>query len=167
MIVRISLIALSILFATCERGESTQDKPLMVDASATEIMDHIRTFENKKPVLVNVWATWCIPCVEEFPYIMKLKETYGDDFELVFISGDFEEAKEEAVTFLKEQNVDFTTYYKTGNDNEFIQTLSPDWSGALPFTLIIASDGSVSAQWEGKATYEEFESELLTVIKRS
>lgn len=144
---------------------STQEKKIMVDTSATELVNHIESFKGKKPVLVNYWATWCIPCIEEFPYIMKLKEEYGDEFELIFVSGDFEEAKEEAKEFLKEQNVDFTTYYKTGKDNEFIQTVSESWSGALPYTVIYSKDGSVSVEWEGKAEYEQFESELIKVIK--
>lgn len=151
----------------CRETGDQPEKKLMVDANAKEIVEYVDTFKGEKPVLVNVWATWCIPCVEEFPHIMRLKETYGEEFELVFISGDFEEAKEEAQAFLKAQNVNFITYYKTGNDNEFIETLSPEWSGALPFTIIYAADGSVSAQWEGKATYEEFESELLKAVNRS
>ena len=96
---------------------------------------------------------------------MKLKENYNDKFELIFVSGDFEEAKEEAREFLKEQNVNFTTYYKTGKDNEFIQTVSETWSGALPYTVIYSRDGRISAEWEGKAEYEQFEQELLKVIE--
>lgn len=162
------IFLLSLLFiASCSQQEMETSEPLMVDATALEIREHIESFQGDKPVLVNVWATWCIPCVEEFPYIMQLKQEYGDEFELVFISGDFEEAKDEAKTFLKQQNVDFTTFYKTGNDNDFIESLSAEWSGALPFTIIYSADGKVVTQWEGKASYQEFKSQLMSVIKRS
>jgi len=150
-----------ILLISCS---SVDEKKVLVDTSATELVAYIESFKGDKPVLVNYWATWCIPCIEEFPYIMKLKEKYGDEFELVFVSGDFEEAKEEAKEFLKEQNVNFTTYYKTGKDNEFIQTVSESWSGALPYTVIYSKEGTISAEWEGKAEYEQFESELHKVI---
>ncbi len=157
-------IALLALFLIgCSNPEP---KELLKDTTANELVSHIQSFEGDKPVLVNFWATWCVPCVEEFPYIMELKEKYGDQFELVFVSGDFEEAKDDALEFLKEQNVQFTTYYKTGKDNEFIQTVSDTWSGALPYTVIYSKDGSVSSAWEGKAEFEEFESELLKVIDK-
>lgn len=150
-----------VLFGCSQPNENN----ILVDTSATQLVSQIESHKGEKPVLVNFWATWCIPCIEEFPYIMKLKEQYNDEFELIFVSGDFEEAKEEAKEFLKEQNVNFTTYYKTGKDNEFIQTVSDSWSGALPYTVIYSKDGSISAEWEGKAEYEKFEQELLKVIK--
>lgn len=155
-------IFLTVLLFGCSQPK---EQELMVDTNATELVSQIESYKGEKPVLVNFWATWCIPCIEEFPYIMKLKENYSDEFELIFVSGDFEEAKEEAKEFLKEQNVNFTTYYKTGKDNEFIQTVSDKWSGALPYTVIYSKDGSISAEWEGKAEYEKFEQELLKVIE--
>ena len=155
-------IALFLLILGCS---SPQEKKVLVDTTATQLVSQIESYKGKKPVLVNFWATWCLPCIEEFPHIMKLKDNYKDDFELIFVSGDFEEAKDEAKEFLKKQNVNFTTYYKTGKDNEFIQTVSDTWSGALPYTVIYSKDGSISSEWEGKAEYEQFEKELLKVIK--
>ncbi|MEQ8579296.1 MAG: TlpA disulfide reductase family protein [Balneola sp.] len=154
-----------VLICVCIGCTDQTEKKLLVDTNATQLVDQIESYKGDMPVLVNFWATWCVPCIEEFPYIMKLKENYNDEFELIFVSGDFEEAKEEAKEFLKEQNVNFTTYYKTGKDNEFIQTVSETWSGALPYTVIYSRDGSISAEWEGKAEYEQFEQELLKVIK--
>lgn len=159
---RYSAIFLTVLLFGCSQPN---EQKILVDTSATQLVSQIESYKGEKPVLVNFWATWCIPCIEEFPYIMKLKENYNDEFELIFVSGDFEEAKEEAREFLKEQNVNFTTYYKTGKDNEFIQTVSETWSGALPYTVIYSRDGSISAEWEGKAEYEQFEQELLKVIE--
>lgn len=137
---------------------------ILVDATADQILEEISSYEGEKPVLVNFWATWCAPCIEEFPYIMDLKEKYGSEFKLIFVSGDFEEARQEAREFLEKQGVDFTTYFKVGKDNEFITKISDTWTGALPFTVIYDIDGNVSASWEGKADYEKFESELLEVL---
>lgn len=154
-----------LFFIGCS-DQKDQDDELMVDADASEIMEQVRAYEGDKAVLVNFWATWCMPCVEEFPYIMELNEKYGDDFEIIFVSVDFEEAKDEARQFLKKQNVNFTTYYKVEGDNRFIDTISENWSGALPYTMIISEDGEVSATWEGKAEYEQFEEALLTAINK-
>ncbi len=155
------ILLLVIFISGCS---APKEKGTLEDTTATELVNHIESFKGEKPVLVNFWATWCIPCIEEFPYIMELKEKYDDEFELIFVSGDFEDDKEDARNFLKEQNVQFTTYYKTGKDDEFIRTVSDTWSGALPYTMIISKDGTVLTSWEGKAEFEHFESELLKVI---
>lgn len=111
--------------------------------------------------LVNVWATWCAPCIKEFPYLVMLAETYGDRLDVVFISADFPEDRERALDFLSEQRVDWPTFLKTGRDVAFIQALSEGWSGAIPFTLIQRPDGTVSAEWSGEADLERFESEVV------
>lgn len=136
----------------------------LVDATADEILSKVAEHKGERPVLVNFWATWCAPCIEEFPYILQLKEKYEGEFALIFVSGDFQEAREEAEAFLKKQGVDFETYFKKGKDNEFITTISNEWTGALPFTIVYNKAGEVSASWEGKAEFETFESELLNVI---
>lgn len=134
------------------------------NATAEEILAMVEEQKGEKPVVINFWATWCAPCVEEFPYIMELHEQYEGQFKLIFVSGDFEEARDNALAFLKKQGVDFETYFKTGKDHEFITAISEEWTGALPFTIVYNKEGEVSASWEGKAEFEKFESELLTVI---
>lgn len=137
---------------------------ILVDATAQQIVEKIAEYKGEKPVLVNFWATWCAPCIEEFPYMMELNKEYEGKFKLIFVSGDFAEAREDAKNFLKKQGVDFKTYFKVGKDNEFITTISNEWTGALPFTIVYNKKGEVSAAWEGKAELKTFESELLKVI---
>ena len=145
--------------------EGLDSVSLLENATVNEIQTHLASFKGEKPVLVNIWATWCLPCVEEFPYIMELKEKHGEAFELVFISADFEEARAEATNFLKEQGVDFTTFFKQGKDNNFIAGISEKWSGAIPYTLILDKHGATHTEWEGKADYQDFEKALLYVIE--
>ncbi len=147
------------------KKQTNEPLTILENATVDEIQTHLASFKGEKPVLVNIWATWCLPCVEEFPYIMDLKQQYGEAFELVFISADFEEARAEATDFLKEQGVDFTTFFKQGKDNDFITGISEKWSGAIPYTLIIDKDGVTHTEWEGKADYQDFEHALLEVIK--
>lgn len=137
---------------------------ILVDATADEIMEKVEAQKGVKPVLLNVWATWCAPCIEEMPYILELHEKYNDEFELILVSGDFKEAREEARQFLLDHDVDFKTYFKVGKDDEFINTISEKWTGALPFTIVYNMSGGVSAAWEGKAEMETFRKELLKVI---
>ncbi|MEQ8525630.1 TlpA disulfide reductase family protein [Gracilimonas sp.] len=137
---------------------------ILVDATADQIMAKVAEYEGEKPVLMNFWATWCAPCIEEFPYLMELNEKYEGQFKLILVSGDFREARDEAEVFLKKQGVDFETYFKVGKDNEFITTISNKWTGALPFTIVYNKEGNVTASWEGKAELETFESEIVNVI---
>ena len=162
------LILLVIGVGCTSKSPQKESSPeLLVDATAPEIVKTLFEYHGEKPVLLNVWATWCVPCVEEFPYLMKLNEEYGDQFELVLISGDFESERPDAYNFLKKQKVDFTTYFKQGGDNEFISTLSENWTGALPYTMVFDRQGNVSEEWEGAADYETFEQALLKVINQT
>ncbi len=137
---------------------------ILVDATADQVMAKVEDYKGEKPVLMNFWATWCAPCIEEFPYLMELNAKYEGQFKLILVSGDFREARDEAEAFLKKQGVDFETYFKVGKDNEFISTISSDWTGALPFTIVYNKQGEVTAYWEGKAELKTFESELFNVI---
>ncbi|HKK45893.1 MAG TPA: TlpA disulfide reductase family protein [Balneolaceae bacterium] len=130
---------------------------LLKDVSPAELQEVIQSYKGKKAVLINVWATWCVPCVEEFPEIVKLQRAYPDQLQVIFISADFPDSRSRALKFLKEHDVDWTTYFKTGKDQPFIEAISKDWSGALPFSRIIDKKGTVVESWEQKAGYEKFE----------
>lgn len=121
---------------------------------------------NGRAVLVNVWATWCVPCREEFPRILELSRKYAHrGLRVIFVSGDFEHARSEVVRFLAEQGVDFPTYLKTGNDMAFIHALEPRWSGALPATIIYDAAGAVRHFWEGEASVDTFEERIRDVLR--
>ena len=134
-------------------------------ASAGRLLELVRAADANATVL-NVWATWCGPCREEMPDLLRLRQAYrARGLELVLVTGDFEDQLPEASAFLASHGVDFPTYIKTGRDMEFINTLSPDWSGALPATFVFDGDGHLRDFWEGKASYEDMERRLLPVLE--
>lgn len=139
-------------------------EPLLKEATGDELQEVIDSYEGEKAVLVNVWATWCAPCIEEFPYIVELQRAYEEELKVIFVSADFPDNKDRAKAFLEEQGVDWTTYFKTGKDGPFIEALSGSWSGALPFTKIINKQGQVVASWEQGAEYEKFKENIKTAI---
>lgn len=138
--------------------------PLLKDVTAEQLQEVIKSYRGEKAVLVNVWATWCAPCVEEFPEIVKLQRNYPDQLKVIFVSADFPAQRQEALQFLKKQDVDWTTYFKKGKDQAFIEAISPKWTGALPFTKIIDKKGDVVVSWEQSASYEKFERHVKTAI---
>jgi thiol-disulfide isomerase/thioredoxin len=117
-------------------------------------------------VLVNVWATWCIPCREEFPDLIQLHRRYAEQgFELVLVSADFDVGEAELVEFLSKQGVDFPSYLKVGNDMDFIDGINPDWSGALPASFLFDSEGNLKKFWEGKTTYKDLEEPVRGLLE--
>lgn len=115
--------------------------------------------------LINVWASWCQPCREEFPALVTLEREWRDrGFRLVFVSADFAEDVPAAKTFLAEQGVSAPTYLKTGDDMQFIDTLDPRWSGALPGSFLYDSSGRLVRFWEGKASEDSLRARILPVL---
>jgi thiol-disulfide isomerase/thioredoxin len=167
------IILFSTIIAACGAANSNETQTqsqsesanLLTDIASEEIEALIaRHNAEGKVVLVNIWATWCGPCIEEFPDIVELKEKYNDNLEVVFISADFPEDRERALQFLKDQNVTWETYMKTGKDEPFINAISEDWSGALPFTKIYSKSGQITSYWENKASFETFETAILEAL---
>jgi thiol-disulfide isomerase/thioredoxin len=110
-------------------------------------------------VLVNFWATWCGPCVKEFPNLVKLQKLYQrKGVAVVFICVDEPEDAETAVRpFLQKQKVTFTSYIKNGDDESFIDAFGKGWRGAIPTTFVFDRTGKQVAALVGSRDYNTFE----------
>ena len=162
-------VAIILICSACSSNQDTdpaneKDEPLLQDLKAEQIDSLITSYKGEKALLVNVWATWCGPCVEEFPHIVDLQKKYADNLQVIFISADFRSDRERTLKFLKNHGVNWTTYFKKSNDQEFINELSEEWSGALPFTKMIAKNGEVVNSWENRADFNTFEKEIQRTI---
>ena len=125
------------------------DRTELIPVTAEDLIKKVYNFKGKKAVLVNVWALWCKPCVEEFPMITKLQKE-KNDLEIIFVSADFQEQFEDVLFFLNEHNVGPVSYIKKQKDDPFIEGLHPSWSGSLPFTLVYGKNsGLIVDYWEG------------------
>lgn len=141
-------------------GHDISLRPVLADALQT------RVNESKASVrLVNMWATWCAPCIEEFPYLMRLREEFSsEEFDLILVSLDLESEREKAEEFLANQGVDFESYIRTGDDVDFIEGFYSDWSGGLPATFIYDEQGELKNFWVGDASFEEFKEQVNKVL---
>lgn len=169
---RIVLLALCIAVVTTACKNSSQKaanedaKLISVNADELNRIVSEKRGDSNKALLINVWATWCGPCVEEFPIITELAEKHEDDLEVMFISGDFPKDTSRVKSFLENQGVDYDTYLKAGSEFTFIEALHPEWSGALPFTVIYNKDGQEVGYWENKADSVIFDSYIKKAIKQ-
>ncbi len=139
--------------------------PTLVDADAAAVLKAVRA-PGATAVVVNLWASWCGPCREEFPDVLKAAHDLRPrGVRLLLVSGDFDAGRADAVKFLKEHGVEGPSFIKTGGDGEFIDGLAPDWSGALPATLVFDGAGHLKHLHEGKVTYEELKKLVLEVVE--
>jgi peroxiredoxin len=104
-----------------------------------------------KLLLVNVWATWCGPCVVEYPAFVTMQRMYGArDFEFVSITADKLANKEKALNFLKKKTSAVRNYIFSGKDAyALIEAIDPAWNGALPYTMLIEPGGKVFYKIQG------------------
>lgn len=94
--------------------------------------------------LINVWATWCGPCVTEFPEFVNMNRMYRNrEFELITISMDNLEKKTNALNFLTRKQASTKNYILNGDKYAFIEALDKKWEGALPYTIFIAPGGKI------------------------
>jgi thiol-disulfide isomerase/thioredoxin len=138
--------------------------PVPSPAEAGSILDEVRK-PGAAAVLVNVWATWCTPCREEFPDLLHVaRELAPKGLRLFLVSVDFPGAEPDAARFLTEQGVDFPTFVRTGKDEAFVDGLERQWSGAIPATFLYDANGKLVRFWEGKASYPVIRKRALAAL---
>lgn len=158
------LVLLVCALVSCGRASKVDVKPVL-PIQPEGIPALLASFTGDKAVLVNVWATWCVPCVEEMPYLVRLQDEFRDELSVVFISADFPEELPRVDGFLRDLGVDWQTYIKDGKDEPFILAIHPDWTGAMPATVVYDRKGRLVTFFEQPADYETFKNHILTAIQ--
>ena len=131
--------------------------------------------------LVNVWATWCAPCVAEFPGLVSISRRLANrDFELITISVDDPKDEARVKKFLENQHASIpnrvqrslkaegrttNNYLFSGADlDALMQALDPSSPGPVPYTLIIAPDGKILYRQSGTIDVAELQSKLIDTL---
>jgi peroxiredoxin len=137
--------------------------------------------DSKRLRLVNVWATWCAPCVAEFPALVALARRLGNrDFELVTISMDDPKMEAAAKKFLEQQHAappnrlrrllkaegrETTNFlYTDASADALIAALDPQWPGPLPHTVLIAPGGRILYRHNGPIDEKEVLAKILAEL---
>lgn len=125
--------------------EEWAKEPVTVDTIDEAGLKELVKNNTDKLRLINVWATWCGPCIIEYPDFIVINRMYrGRDFEFISISADDLEKKEKTLKFLKQKNSAVKNYiFGSQNKYKLIDAIDPKWRGALPYTLLIEPGGKI------------------------
>jgi thiol-disulfide isomerase/thioredoxin len=138
---------------------AVEPKPAIMDFDTfQQYLKH----ENDTVYVINFWATWCAPCVKELPDFERLNQKFGDrNFKMLLVSLDFRKMYEtRLIPFIEENKLSAEVILLHDPDaNAWIDKVSPDWSGAIPATLIYKNDFRVFH--EGGYTFDE----LNTIVE--
>lgn len=117
---------------------------------------------NGKPLLINFWATWCDPCREEFPDLVKLDQEYKGKIDFITVSlDDLEDINTTVPKFLASMKAEMPAYLlKTTDESAVISSVSKDWRGGMPFTALFAPKGDLAYFREGKVVMDTMRAEL-------
>lgn len=122
----------------------------------------------QKPLLVNFWATWCEPCVEEFPDLVKIDQDYkARGLEFITISLDEKEELTKGVPkFLKRMNSTMPAFLLNPDNQEEAFNIIGSKQAGLPITLLYNSDGKVAFMYEGKLKINQLRADIETLLPK-
>jgi peroxiredoxin len=158
-----------------EKGDWARKAPLVWAKEAVELeaigegaLKTLLKNDSGKLRLVNVWATWCGPCVVEMPEFVNINRMYRNrEFELITISADKPDKKDKALGILKKMQASGKNYiWQSGDTYQLIEAIDPAWQGALPYTLLIAPGGKVVYRTQGAIEPLEMKKMIVGKIGR-
>jgi thiol-disulfide isomerase/thioredoxin len=146
---------------------AAQGPKLMGEIDAKGLAARIEA-EKGNVVLLNFWATWCVPCREEFPDLVRLQNALSaKGLRVIGVSTDFAKQLPAVQAFLAKNRPSFPNYHRKsgGDDQDFIKAVDPNWGGELPFSVLYGRDGNRVRTLSGKSSYADFEREVLKVLR--
>ena len=123
--------------------------------------------EGERPRLVNYWATWCDPCREEFPDLVRIdKDFRAKGLDTIAISlDDFDELKTGVPKFLRKMKVRMPVYLLNESDSSpSINAIDPTWSGALPATFLYNANGEIVFKHFGRFNTSELRAAIEKLV---
>jgi peroxiredoxin len=140
-----------------------------VEPANLATLKDLRVNRSGKVRMIHVWATWCGPCVAEFDEVVETNLRFRHrDFELVTISAQFPDEKEDILRFLRKRHASTRNYYFGDTDKyRSIEALDPEWQGPLPHTLVVDPDGKVIYRQTEELDFVELRRAIVKALNRA
>ena len=121
------------------------EEPVSVELVDAAGLKELRKNNSGKVRLINFWATWCGPCITEFPDLITINRMYRHRaFELVTVSANYPDEKKEVLAFLQKRQASCRNLLFGMTDKyKLIEAFDSKWEGALPYTILLGPDGDV------------------------
>jgi thiol-disulfide isomerase/thioredoxin len=138
-------------------------EPVSLDSIDEKSIRELVQNHSDKLRLINVWATWCGPCVAEFPEFITMNRMYRKrDFEFISISADGIDKQKKALQYLQKQEASNKNYIFSGDDNyKLIDAVDSKWPGALPYTILVEPGGKIVYSKEGQIDPAELKKAIV------
>jgi len=118
-----------------------------------------------KVVVVNFWATWCPPCLREFPDIISVYDEYRDrGLEVLAVSMNEADEGEDIAEFIAKFAPPFPIYRASTVDETFYEGVLDSWFGEMPMTLVFDADGEIVHVHKKPLTYEELSAQVAALL---
>ena len=156
-----NLLFVFVLFFSC-REVNSQSIPKW---KITDLEEYIA--KSDTPVIVNFWATYCVPCIKEIPYFQEVVKQYEEKgVKLLLVSLDFRESFPDKISSFADKRK-FTSpivWLDETDADYFCPKVDSTWSGVMPATLFINNKKGHRSFFEEEMTKEEFESEIRKIV---
>ena len=138
-------------------------EPVSLDTINAQGIRELVKNHSDKLRLINVWATWCGPCVAEFPDFITMNRMYRKrDFEFISISADGMDKMKKALQYLIKQEASNKNYiFSEDNNYKLIDAIDPKWPGALPYTILVEPGGKIVYSKEGPVDPAELKKAIV------
>jgi len=171
---KVLLIFLAGLIAGCSSSEDSETSSQKEQSEPASTADYVEqatftTLEGDtvsvgdykgKVVMIDLWETWCKPCLESFPTLQKLQDEYADDFVLLAVTPGFTDTREDARAFAEEHDYDFTYLMDSNGLHKKVGVQG------IPFKLYVDAEGNFIKKSMGSYGPEQDYKKVKQIIEK-